>query len=387
MDTNKKDDMFDFFGITKPLFVMYSLPGDDLQRFVDRETLLKYFSASIRNGQRCAVLGDAGSGKSAFLLKLLDITKDSIYGDYLQFSFPEESKKSRLHFLRRILRSILYMIIKHDKLLEHFNHEEIDFEIKRLEYSVVIEDYVKKQESHGGEVEGGIKGNFLSFLIPAEFTARLKVNREQETGKTERKDFPVHNEDTLFASIGKLLEKIDQPIVLFIDELDKTGRYPLESPVWDKEVIRILELSRDLMLTDKLILVFALQNELFEKLSLAVSEGRDLSILGLINAFKKIGGFNLEFAREAVNASLKYAGYKRTMGDLFETGVIETVLLKVAGNPRWFMWFLIELAKETHAKNQPKISLALLKDFMFEIDPKMTPEKWHELTAKIPELK
>ena len=384
----KKPAILEFYGIEKPLFFMSALNGEDLRRFVDREHLLEYFITSIGIGQRCAIIGEQGTGKSSFLLKLLDMMKDQVYGDYLQFSFPvQESEKSRLHFLRKILRSILYIILENDELLAHFEHDDILFEIERLEYSIVVEEYVKTQKSVGGEIEGGIKGSFLSVLIPAEFKAKLSTKREKEEGKTEKKDYPIHNENTLFNSIIELLEKVEEPIVLFIDELDKVGRYPLESPEWDKEVMKILELSREIMLTDKLILVFTLQNELYEKLNRAQTSKGDFSILGLINSFKKLEGFDLEFAFEAVAASLKYAGYKGSIEDLFEKGVIETVIFAVKGNPRLFMHYLIELSKNAFLARQSKISLELLKNHLFEIDNKMNQKKWNALVSKTPALK
>jgi hypothetical protein len=381
------NEIFEFFGIDKPLFVMTGLAGDNMKRFVDREELLDYFIASIHMRQKCAVIGAQGTGKTSFLLKLTDLLKRSLYCDYLQFSFPmEESEKSRQHFLRKILRSLLVLIAKNDKLFKSFNPDEISFEIQRLEYSIIIEDHIKTQKSVEMDVEGGIKSNLLGLLIPAEFKAALNAKREQEKGKTEKKDYPIHNENTLYNTIIKLLEKVGEPIVLFIDELDKVGRYPLEAPEWDKEVMKILELSREIMLSEKLILVFALQNELYEKLRKAQTETgeADVSILGLINSFKKLTGFDLEFARAAVSASLQHAGYKGKIEDLFETGIIEIVLNVVKGNPRLFMYYLLELCKKAFLKREHPVTLTLLKDLLKEIDEKMTEKKWNTLLSKLP---
>ena len=385
MAKKKKNEIFKFFGITKPLFVMTGLAGDNIKRFVDREEQLDYFIASIGMGQKCAVIGEQGTGKTSFLLKLLDMMKDSVYCDYLQFSFPmEESEQSRLHFLRKILRTLLSLIAKNDKLLDKIGKDEISFEMERLEYSIIIENQVKTLKSVEGEIDAGIKGNFWKILIPAEFRAKLAAKREKEKQDIEKKDYPIHNENTLYNTIIKLLEKLDEPIVLFIDELDKVGRFPLESPEWDKEVMKILELSREIMLSEKIILVFALQNELYEKLRKAQKEEGDVSILGLINSFKKLEGFDLEFAKEAVDASLKHAGYKGTPEDLFATGIIEIILKVVNGNPRLLMYYLLELSKNAFLKKQLPITLALLKDLLMEINEKMDNKKWNELVKQIP---
>jgi hypothetical protein len=381
---NKTKPIFEFFGIHKPLFVMGALEGDNLRRFVDRDSLLDYFTVSIDMQQKCAIIGEQGTGKSSFLLKLLDMMKNSIYGDYLQFNFPlNESEKSRLHFLRKILRTLLHLIAKNTELLKSFDPDEIYFEIERLEYSIIIEDYVKTQKASEGQIEGGIKSNLISLLIPAEFKAKWNAKRQKEEGKSEKKDYPIHDENTLYNTIIKLLEKIGEPIVLFIDELDKVGRYPLESPEWDKEVTKILELSREIMLSQKIILVFALQNELYEKLTRAQVNKEETSILGLINSFKKLNGFDLEFAGNAVNASLEHAGYKGGSDDLFENGVIEIVLSVVKGNPRLFMHYLIELVKMAFLEKQHQVTLDLLKNFLFEIDKKMNETKWKKLVSQV----
>jgi len=384
MQELKGNKILDFFGVQRPLFVQGVLQDEDLQRFVDRVSLLKYFEATIDIGQNCAIIGEQGSGKSSFLVKLRHLLNDSIFGDYLQFSFPlEESDKSRLHFLRVILRSILNIIVRNDRLFSRFTPEDITFEIERLEYSIIVEDYSKTQKAVDGTLEAGIKDNLWKVLIPAEFKAKLSTKREKETGKSEKKEYPIHNENTLFNSILKLLEKIDEPVVLFIDELDKVGRYPLESPEWDKEVMKILELSREIMLASKLILVFALQNQLYEKLRMAEMNKGDVSILGLINAFKKLEGFDLQFAGEAVAANLKYAGYKGSVEDLFQHGVIEIALAETDGNPRLFMHYLIELTKYAYLDQQQKISLELLKKYFLEIG-KITEKEWNSLLKKIP---
>jgi archaellum biogenesis ATPase FlaH len=330
----KNNDIFEFYGIDKPMFTMRELAGDDIKRFVDREDHLDYFIASIRMGQKCAIFGAPGTGKTTCLLKLLNMIKDSIYADYLQFAhLIDETDKLRLHFLKNILRSLLFLITQNSRLLNKFDRDEISFEIDRLEYSIF----------------------------------------EEQTGIQK----------TIFKTITKLLEKIDEPIVLFIDGLDRIGRYPWESPQWDKKVWKILELGNEITLNNKLILVFALQNKLYEQLEKAVRNEGDDSILDLINAFKKLESFDLVSARNAVKASLKYANYKGEIEYLFENGVIEIVLSVVKGNPLLFMHYLCGLTIESFLEKQCRITLALLKNYLFEIFEKMNEKKWNELVSKV----
>jgi energy-coupling factor transporter ATP-binding protein EcfA2 len=376
-------DILQFFGVNKPLFVMSGLACDNTKRFVGREELLKYLIITIQMRQNCAIVGEPGSGKTSFLLKLRDMMKDSIYNDYLQFSFPvDEVDKSKLHFLRKILRSLLYLIANNKQLLEQFEPDDISFETQRLEYSIIIEDHFKTTKTSEMGAEGGTKsGTLFNLLIPVDFRAKLNAKREKEQGQVEKKDYPLHDEKTLYNTILRLLDRIHEPIVLFIDELDKIGRYPLEFPGWDKEVTKILDLSRDIMLSNKLILVLSLQNELYEHLCKArngESETSGAAALGLIHAFKKLEGFNLDFAVSAVNASLKYAGYKGEIGDLFEKGTIDIVLAIVKGNPRLFMYHLLELCKKAFLENKKQITLDMLRDYLVEIH-KIDMPQWNKL--------
>lgn len=382
--TKKMEEIMDFFGVKKPLFVERELAGENIRRFVDREELLVRFKDAIQLGKTCAVVGEQGTGKSSFLIRLMEEIKDSICCDYLQFSFPpREFERSRLHFLRAVLRSLLYLVVRNDEMLTLFDKEEIAFEIKRFEYSIIIESHTKNQKSKKGEIGGGVKSNFLKLLIPVEFTTKLTTNRTKEEADIEKSDYPIHNENTLYDSITKISQKLKQPVVLFIDELDKIGRFPLETPEWDRELIKILELSREIMANEKLIMVFSLQDELYKKLVRAKQGKEDVSIIGLINYFKRLGGFDWEFAKDAVKQSLKVAAYPGTMSDLFEKSVLEIVLDVVKGNPRLFMTYLSELCIEAHYYKQNIISLELVKEYLFDnLGEDMGEDQWEELVKK-----
>ncbi|MCU0288459.1 MAG: P-loop NTPase fold protein, partial [Acidobacteria bacterium] len=335
----------------------------------------------------CAIVGEPGSGKTSFLLKLCNSMKSSAYCDYLQFSFPvEDVDKSKLHFLRKILGSLLNLIANNKQLQNHFEPGDISFETQRLEYSIIIEDHLKAITASEMGVEGGTKsGTLFNLLVPAEFRAKLNARRQKEKGQVEKKDYPIHDEKTLYHTILRLLDRIAEPIVLFIDELDKIGRYPLEFPGWDKEVTKILDLSRDIMLSNKLVLVLSLQDKLYEHLCNArdgQSEASGAAALGLIHAFRKLEGFDLNFAACAVNSSLQYAGYKGKMDDLFEKKNIDIVLSIVKGNPRLFMYHLLELCKKACLENQKQITLDMLHDYFIQIH-KIDQPQWEKLVGSV----
>ncbi len=380
----ENDDYLKFFGINKPLFVNRVLRGEDLDRFVDREQLLGYFNAALRGGSSCAVIGAQGSGKSSFLLKLMAGIETVFYCDYLHFSFPPgDIEKSRLKFLKAILRSLLNLIKNNDELLKLYEKNRIDSELKRLEYSITYEEQSKTLKKLSGQADAEIKGALLKLLLPADFSAKFDVSKESGKQAIETTDFPIHNEITLLDTIDWIAGKLNDPVVLFIDELDKIGRFPLESPGWDQEVVKILELSREIMANEKLIMVFSLQEELYGKLVKSKQGEGDISILGLINYFKKLSGFDIAFARSAVTRSLKVSNYPGALEDLFEKGVLEIALEVAKGNPRLFMTYLADLSYEAPFNNQHTFTLDFLKRYLFDLfEDQMDEKRWRELLEK-----
>ena len=207
------------------------------------------------------------------------------------------------------------------------------------------------------------------------------ICKKKRTLKKEIILFFIHNEKTIHTAIENITKAIDQPVILFIDELDKVGRYPLDSPQLEKEVMKILELSRELMLNNNMTLVFSLQNELYEKLNKAAKNQEDVSILRLINAHKKLPLFDLSMAMDAVDQSLAYAKYPKTKDDLFEPGLIELTLKLTNGNPRLFMIYLLESLTNAFLKNQKKVNLDCLKSYIFDLYEDMTENHWKELLS------
>jgi hypothetical protein len=373
-----------FFGIAKPLFINRELRGEDLDRFVDREQLLGYFNAALHGGSSCAIIGAQGTGKSSFLLKLMADIETTFYCDYLQFSFPPgDIEKSRLDFLKSILRSLLNLINRNDELLKLFEKNRIESELKRLEYSITYEEQSRTQKNLSGQADAEIKGALLKLMLPVDFAAKFDVSREAEKQAIETRNFPLHNDTTLHDTIALISGKLKEPVVLFIDELDKIGRFPLESPGWDQEVVKILELSREIMANEKLIMVFSLQEELYGKLVNAKQGEGDISILGLINYFKELSGFDIAFAKNAVTRSLKAAHYPGTLEDLFEKGVLEIALEVAKGNPRLFMTYLADLSYEAPFNNQHTFSLDFLKGYLVDLfKDRMDEKRWQALLKK-----
>lgn len=135
---------------------------------------------------------------------------------------------------------------------------------------------------------------------------------------------------------------------------------------WHEEFIKLLGACSEILVEENLLFVFALQSEIHDVFVKANRGETDDAILRYVPAFKRISGFDLSLAKEAVAESLKFAGYKGKPEDLFQTGVLELILSTVKNNPRRFMLYLLDLTKLAYKKKQASISLALAQEFLAE---------------------
>ena len=381
----KKQDrqLLEFFNVNRFPFISTPLFPPYDQLFVDRDRQLKYMKGYIRTGQNCAIVGGEGIGKSSFLYRLKTSMEDEIYSAYLQFALKPEDGDVRINFLRTILRELI-LIIGEDEYLREHTKVDLLFELNRLEFSITLEHYQKISSGTKTGIEAGIGGTLSELLLPVSFRAKLERTHGKDEGTKTQREFPIHTEETLKETIGKLAKATPASIVLFIDELDKAGRYPLEDPKWDKEVIRLLELSREIMVYSKLIFVFALQEELQLKLKKARLGEENISLLGLIPGYASLERFDILITTEAVNKALKTADFKGEIDELFEPGILELILTISKGNPRLIMNYLTEVMITASIEEAKPISCELLHNTIAkELGDIFTPERWDILTTLI----
>jgi len=375
----KKKGILEFFGIKEPFFKTTELKGKDIRRFVDRKEDLLDLKINLEFERNYAVIGDTGTGKSSLLLKFQQEIKDDYYTDYIYFSMDAKTdKEMKEELFRTILTRLLLMIISNDGLMKHFDPKEIYVDTNRLNFSISLEEYEKKHKEITPEIEASFPKLFVASILPINLKAKLQGKIGKETQKLERKTHERHTEVTLRETINKLMQKLPAPVVLFIDEMDRIIKAIRPNIDWIPEVIKLLQFTTEIMTNDNLIFIFALQPEIYEIFAKADRGEGDDSILRYVPAFKKISGFDIDFAREAVNESLKFAGYKGTAEDLFEDGVLETVLSAVKSNPRQFMLSLGNLTILAYKKNQHQVTKDILKEFLFKKFGETGPEEWRK---------
>jgi hypothetical protein len=375
----KRKGIREFFGIKEPFFKTDELKGNDIQRFAAREDELLDLKIAVDLNRNYAVIGETGTGKSSLLLKFQEEIKDSYYTDYLYFYTEAKTDKERKEeFFHSILSRLLIQIIANNELMNHYDPKDIYLETERLNFSISIKELEKKQVKITPEIEANFQKLLMGSILPIELNAKLQAKIGKETQKIETWSYKKHTEISLKKTIDELTRQLPAPFVLFIDEMDRIIKAVVESKDWLKEVIKILQFSTEIMTNKNLIFVFALQPEVYDIFAKADRGEGDDSILEYVPAFKKIGGFDLDFAKDAVQESLKFTGYKGTMDDLFEKDIMEIILSVVKNNPRQFMRYLTDLVSIIYKKNQHQVTMPILKEFLFEKFGKTGPEEWRK---------
>lgn len=375
----KKKEILEFFGIKESFFKTTELKGKDIGRFVDRKETLQDLKIAVDFNQNCAVIGDTGTGKSSLLLKFQQEIKDTYYTDYLYLSMDARTDKDiKEELFQYALSSLLTQIIANDDLLKQYDPVDIYLETKRLDHTISVEKFEKKKVEITPEIEANFSKLFNISFLPIKLKAKLVGKIGKETQKKETKTYDKHTEISLKKTINSLTERLPEPIILFIDEMDRIIKTITKTNDWTKEFIKILQFCTEIMTNDNLIFVFALQPEMYEIFVKADRGEGDDTILRYVPTFKKIDGFNMDFAAEAVKESLKFVGYKGTVEDLFEAEVLEIVLSVVKFNPRQFMLKLTHLVGLAYKKNQPRVTKDILKEFLFKKFGETGPEEWRK---------
>jgi hypothetical protein len=361
------------FAITHDFFTENPLADDSLKRFVNQKEPLKKLLNSLEMRQNCGIIGDFGSGKSSFLRKIeAELTNQGKFAKYFQVTLPiDDFNRTRLVFLRSTLRNLLELIDENQDLKKNFDPELLITETHRFEFSITLEDYNKEIRKLGGEIAGSAKFNLLSMMMSPELKAAIKAETGSETSEKGSILMPVHNEYTLLQSIFMLAKKLENPVILLIDEFDKIGREDLSSAQWDRQLMQVLELSRELMNSEKLLFVFSLQKELYQKLQKARQGIGDISLLGLIQSYEKLNDFDLDFAFEIVEKSLQYAHYQKRRTTLYPDEIVKAVHRDTQGKVRLFVHDLIELIQQAYFDDKQQIDK--------EVFVKCLRKKWDDM--------
>ena len=363
-----------FFNCERDFFTENPLADENLGRFVNQTHPLNKLLLSLQMRRNCGIIGDFGSGKSSFLRKMeMELISQGHCAKYFQVTLPiDDYSRTRLVFLRNTLRNLLSVIHENTELRNMFDPQLLLNEEHRFEFSITLEDYDKEINKLSGELTGGMKHNLLSMLMSAELKASLKAETGSETSEKGSINMPVHNEHTLLESIFMLANKLEKPVIMLIDEFDKIGRDDMSSPQWDKQLLQVLELSREIMNTEKLLFVFSLQKELYLKLQKARQGIGDISLLGLIQSYEKLNDFDFGFATEVISKSLEYAGYSMDISNLFAPDIIKAVHCDTKGKIRLFIQDINELIQQAYSDKKQQIDK--------EVFIKCLRKKWDDLS-------
>ncbi|ETR65627.1 MAG: hypothetical protein OMM_13959, partial [Candidatus Magnetoglobus multicellularis str. Araruama] len=233
---------FEFLGLKNNPFFSKELKGKWLDFFYDRDSEVSKTCFFIEGARTIAICGKQGIGKSSFLSYLNEVIlpKQNILSLKFNFDFEKIEKKEPMFFLRLLLELLLLFEKNQDN---HPKLKEIDYE------------YEKSRINRTMTLEENVKGNLFSSLI--------KAASQFVLGSI--KNDPIHNNETIKRKIIELGSYFDEPIVLLIDELDKTGKFFQDNFEWANEIYLLLRQYREIFENSNFIFIFALDEVFYEK--------------------------------------------------------------------------------------------------------------------------
>lgn len=340
------DPVLSFFGLSRFPFHCRILkePYDNL--FLNYTAELIKLKGAIRRGTNCAIVGAQGSGKSSFLYKLY--RQRPFPGSIVEFALMSDSDSNRKDFLCEVLRHLLELLfdtLEGNPDLKRNSDVDIQLEAQRLGYTVYEETSGRQRRQTVAGIGAEVGGNVGRMLAPfLKLIAKVspKIERTRETVKDTKvgKQYPVHTESTLTYTIHRICESMRDRIVLYVDELDKAKRAPLEVNELDVELIRILEWSSGLLAHANLTFVFTLQEEMIPRLQAAIASGGEVSLLGIIGSHVELKPVDESFVEEYVTNALSLSGWTQPLTEFMAPSFCRLITNLSAGNPRRWAYFL-----------------------------------------------
>jgi hypothetical protein len=358
-------------------------PYDDL--FLNREKDVETIKAAIRSGRNSAIAGEQGTGKSSLLYRVYAEMSSESYGKLIEFALSPDSARTRREFLYLVYRKLLELLRERPELAKSIGID-LDREWQRLGATLTVEKLLGRGTLKAAEVQAEVGGGWMQTVLnlfpKVGFTGRAERSTEEQ--ETQRAELALHDEQSLTEGIHRICSSLPRPVVLYVDELDKTGR--LDPPIenWDKELLRLLEFSRELIAHKQLTFVFTLQQELLDRLDSARAGEGDPSILGLVPVYRALGGFDDALAAQYVDHALRLAGWQRPVEEFCEPVTIRLIMGLTGGNPRLFANYLEVATFESALTQVRPISPDVLWETVgraFKAQLKLDRTQWEALVA------
>ena len=327
----------EFLGLKNNPFYSKELKDDWLTLFSNREQELEKTLFYIESGRTIAICSNQGIGKSSFLSYLNEIVlpKEKILSRKFNFDFEKIEENEYIIFLRRVLMELLDLFKSIKDNYPQLQLIDYDYESARLHKTITFEENIKR--NLGGKIGIDIKNdkltNLLSPLSLPNFSTSLKGDKSKENKITTQ--ISILNNEEIKSKIIELGQLYEEPVVFFIDELDKTGKLFEDNFEWAKRIYLLLRNCREIFELSNFIFVFSLEAVFCEKkieANIDQSE-KNIDLLGIIEKFVMLNRFPFSDFKALLQKRLEFAEVDDTT-IFIEERKIKLLYIFARGNSR-----------------------------------------------------
>ncbi len=183
---------------------------------------------------------------------------------------------------------------------------------------------------------------FLSELLREVLVAIPKVPGLKLGEVARRVEKETLSKNTIFSILKTLIAHLKKPLVVFVDDLEKTKGDRVRHFTRSERTLQLLEELKPILELPKVGFVVILQEEFYSMVGQIVKEGAEPTVLGLFKNIVFVERFTRAELQEALAIRLRQAGFGGSQEEFLEPEALSMALSFSYGNPRRFLFLISE---------------------------------------------
>ena len=350
------ENKLEILGFKNNPFYSKELKGNWLELFTNRDKAIERLLFYISSARTTAICSKQGIGKSSFLSYLNEIVlrEKNILSRKFNFDFEKIEENEYIIFLRRLLLELLDLFETNAHNSPKLANIDYAYETARLHKTITLEENIKR--SFGGKLGLKTDGNKIANLLSPVFlpgvSGQVKADKTKQTKLTTQ--INVLNNEEIKSKIIELGELYDDPIVFFIDELDKTGKLFEDNFEWAKQIYLLLRNCREIFESSNFIFVFALDAVFYDKKIEANTDKaeKNIDLFGIIEKFILLKPFSFLEFKDSLKKRLDFAELENMESIMDDTKLRLLYNFTRANSRKLMSWFEEVLFNASIAKDK-----------------------------------
>jgi len=369
----------EFLGLKNNPFYSKELKDEWLELFINRKQEIERTFFYIDSARTTAVCSKKGIGKSSFLSYLNEkiLPKENILSLKFNFDFEKIEENEYIIFLRKVLLELLNLFKSIMEEQPQLKKIDYSYETSRLHKTITFEESLKR--NFGGKFGIDLGSEKIANLLTPLFSPKVSTTLGGDKSKEHKVTTQVNvfNNEEIKSKIIELGKLYDEPIVFFIDELDKTGKLFQDNFEWAKQIYLLLRHCREIFESSNFIFVFALDAIFYDKKIAANidKDDKNIDLFGIIEKFVILERFPFSEFKIMLQKRLNFAEVEDIEKFLDETKLKLLYYFARANSRRLISWYEEVLFSACIKKNKD-ISVDIFFD-VFENEINLLFSKAH----------